>query len=115
MSFTTERAHERQVALIVGFAEKSPPPESLPFLRQIGPGTSAKGHFHAAVFPYRPLPKGRVDLAETVASLLNTGTASSVLHLLADDREFEGLGETDFMRGACWFSPVGKFGQAPLI
>jgi hypothetical protein len=61
------------------------------------------------------LPKGRVDLAETVASLLNTGTASSVLHLLADDREFEGLGETDFMRGACWFSPVGKFGHAPLI
>lgn len=115
MSFTTERANERQVALIVGFAEKSPSPESLPFLRQIGPGTSAKGHFHAAVFPYRPLPKGRVDLVETVASLLNTGTASSVLHLLADDREFEGVGETDFMRGACWFSPVGKFGQAPLI
>ncbi len=113
MNFTTERANERQVALIVGFAEKSPSPDSLPFLRRIGPGTPAQGHFHAAVFPYRPLPKGRLDLAETVPPLLNTGTAITVLHLLADEREFEGVGETDFMRGACWFSPLRKFGHAP--
>lgn len=113
MSFTTERANERQVVLIVGFAEKSPQPESLPFLRRIGPGTPALGHFHAAVFPYRPLPKGRVDLAETVAPLLNTAAAETVMHLLADEREFEGVGETDFMRGACWFSPLRPLVNAP--
>jgi hypothetical protein len=75
-------------------------------MRRIGPGTSALGHFHAAVFPYRPLPKGRVDLAEMLAPLLNSAAAETVMHLLADEREFEGLGETDFMRGACWFSPL---------
>lgn len=106
MSFTTERANERQVALIVGFAGKSPMPESLPFLRRIGAGTSALGHFHAAVFPYRPLPKGRVDLAETVGPLLGSSSAETVMHLLADQRDFEGVGETDFMRGACWFGPL---------
>lgn len=106
MTFTTERANERQVVLIVGFAEKSPTLESLPYMRRIGPGTSALGHFHAAVFPYRPLPKGRVDLVEMVTPLLNSAAAETVMHLLADEREFEGLGETDFMRGACWFSPL---------
>lgn len=113
MSFTTERANDRQVVLIAGFAEKSPQAESLPFLRRIGPGTQALGHFHAAVFPYRPLPKGRVDLAETVAPLLNTAAAETVMHLLADEREFEGVGETDFMRGACWFSPLRPLVIAP--
>lgn len=113
MSFTTERANDRQVVLIVGFAEKSPQPESLPFLRRIGPGTPASGHFHAAVFPYRPLPKGRVDLAETVAPLLNTAAAETVMHLLADERDFEGVGETDFMRGACWFGPLRPVVNAP--
>lgn len=113
LSFTTERANERQIAVVVGFAERSPSPESLPFTRRIGPGTQAQGHFHAAVFPYRPLPKGRLDLAETVSSLLNTGTATTVLHLLADGREFEGVGETDLMRGACWLSPLRKFQHAP--
>jgi hypothetical protein len=113
MSFTTERANERQVVLIVGFAEKSPPPDSLPFLRRIGPGTAAHGHFHAAVFPYRPLPKGRVDLAETVGPLLNTAAADAVMHLLADEREFEGVGETDLMRGACWFGPLHPSANAP--
>lgn len=113
MSFTTERAHERQVVLIVGFAEKSPPPDSLPFLRRLGPGSAVHGHFHAAVFPYRPLPKGRVNLAETVGALLNTAAAGTVMHLLADEREFEGVGETDFMRGACWFSPLRPSANAP--
>jgi hypothetical protein len=113
MSFTTERANERQVVLVVGFADQSASSEILPFLRRIGPGTPASGHFHAAVFPYRPLPKGRVDLAETVGSLLNTTAAETVMHLLADERDFEGVGETDFMRGACWFGPLRPVVNAP--
>jgi anti-anti-sigma factor len=113
MNFTTERANERQLALIVGFAEIAPQPDTQPFLRPVGPGTAAAGHFHAAVFPYRPLPKGRLDLAETVSPLLNSAAAGTVMHLLADGREFEGVGETDLMRGACWVSPLRQFGHAP--
>jgi anti-anti-sigma factor len=102
LTFTTERTDERHLVLIAGVAERAPEPEAAVCLRPIGPGTKAQGHFHAAVFPYRPLPRGRLDLAETLASVLGTESAQAVMHLLADERQFEGLGQTDLMRGACW-------------
>jgi hypothetical protein len=43
---------------------------------------------------------------ESVTSLLGTDSAQTVLHLMSDDRPFEGLGETDLMRGACWVGPL---------
>jgi len=64
-----------------------------------------KGHFHAVTFPYRPLTKGKIDLAETVSSLITSGSLRTVMHLMADERKFEGIGETSLMRGVCW---VGK-------
>src|SRR5437016_183817 len=113
LSFTTERSDERSLALIVGFAEREPLPDSSAFFRPIGPGTNARGHFHAAVFPYRPLPKGNISLRETINGLLATESARTVMHLLADEREFEGVGQTDLMRGACWVGPLRILGPAP--
>jgi hypothetical protein len=112
LSFTTEPTDERNVALIVGFAERKPRRETAAFLHRIGPGTNAHGHFHAAVFPYRPLPKGNIDLQGTINSLLGTESAQTVMHLLADDREFEGVGQTELMRGACWVGPLGILGHS---
>jgi hypothetical protein len=106
LTFTTERTDERNLVLIAGMAERSPQPDVSVCLRPIGPGTGAQGHFHAAVFPYRPLPKGRLDLREAVAQLLGTESARTVMHLLADERQFEGVGQTDLMRGACWAGPL---------
>jgi anti-anti-sigma factor len=115
LSFTTERTDERNVALIVGYAEKQPSSGRAElFFRPIGPGTQANGHFHAAAFPYRPLPKGNLKLQETIASLLGTESARTVLHLLADERQFEGVGQTDLMRGACWVGPLRILDRAPL-
>ena len=88
-------------------------PDSSAFFRPIGPGTNARGHFHAAVFPYRPLPKGNVSLRGTISGLLATESARTVMHLLADEREFEGVGQTDLMRGACWVGPLRILGPAP--
>jgi anti-anti-sigma factor len=113
LSFTTERTDERNLVLITGVADPAPTADDAPGLRPIGPGTAAHGHFHAAVFPYRPLPKGRLDLAESVTQLLGTESALSVVHLLADEREFEGVGQTDLMRGACWVAPLRLLGRAP--
>ena len=113
LSFTTERSDERSLALIVGFAEREPLHDSSAFLRPIGPGTNARGHFHAAVFPYRPLPKGNINLGETINGLLETESARTVMHLLADEREFEGVGQTDLMRGACWVGPLRFLGPSP--
>ena len=107
LSFTTERTDERSVILITGFAVRTPSPNTAPFLRPLGSTASPlPAHCHAAVFPYRPLPKGRLDLMESVTSLLGTDSAQTVLHLMSDDRPFEGLGETDLMRGACWVGPL---------
>lgn len=105
LEFTTERTDERGVVLGVGFVERNPGAVVQPFLRPVGGSSRAHGHFHAAVFPYRPLPKGRLDLVGAVDQLIQAASARSVMHLLADERPFEGMGQTDLMRGACWFSP----------
>jgi anti-anti-sigma factor len=111
LTFTTDRTDDRNIVLIAGVAERVPRPETALYLRPIGPGTQAHGHFHAAVFPYRPLPKGKLELTETASAVLGTESAQSVMHLLADERQFEGLGQTDLMRGACWASPLNLQGR----
>jgi anti-anti-sigma factor len=111
LTFTSERTDERNLVLIAGVAERAPRPETAVCLRPIGPGTAAHGHFHAAVFPYRPLPKGRLELRETVSAVVGTESAQLVMHLLADERQFEGLGQTDLMRGACWAAPLRLQGR----
>jgi hypothetical protein len=37
------------------------------------------------------------------------------LHLLTDDREYEGLGQSDLMRGACWIGPIAEFQNAAHV
>jgi len=115
LSFTTERSDERNMVLIVGFAERKPAPDKAGFLRSMGPGSTIQGHFHAAVFPYRPLPKGTLELKDAVANLLATESAQTVTHLLADEREFEGVGQTDLMRGACWVGPLKSSPPNPKV
>ena len=75
-------------------------------LRPLATGAPAAGHFHAAAFSYRPLQKGDIDLAATVATLFEAETLQGVLHLLTDDREISGAGQSDFVRGACWIGPI---------
>ena len=31
-----------------------------------------------------------------------------VLHLLTDDRDVTGAGETELVRGACWMGPIAE-------
>jgi anti-anti-sigma factor len=106
LSFTSEQNQDRMLALIVGVAGRAVDEELQPFLRPLQQGNELQGHFHAAVFPYRPLPKGMLALHDTVHELFRNDAPQSVLHLLADDRPIEGVGETELMRGACWFGPL---------
>ena len=66
------------------------------------------GHFHTAVFSYRPLKKGEMDLKTTVSTLFESETLQAVLHLLNDDREIAGAGQSEFVRGACWVGPISE-------
>lgn len=107
LSFTSERAFPNCVALVVGLAVREPAPALAPLLRPLD-GKGLSGHFHAAAFSYRPLPQGRLDLAETVRALFQEQMLQGLLHLLHDDREFAGVGESELLRGALWISALGS-------
>ena len=112
LTFTTERAFPRSVALVAGVVSRDPRLDrrTAEQLRPIGPAYN--GHFHAAAFRFRPLPKGRIDLGETVTQLFEAEQLLGVLHLLNDDRAIAGSGESEFVRGACWIGPIAGNGSA---
>ncbi len=112
LSFTTERAGERSLALLVGVASRKVPGEAAALLRPMKVGTSTQAHVHAALFPYRPVQRGELPFGKTVADILAASTPGSVMHLMADTRPFEGVGESDLVRGACWAGPLQTISRA---
>ena len=104
-TFTAERAYPRSLALVVGVAARKDSSPLARFVRPLGDGVV--GHIHAAAFSYRPLPRGEIELKSSVASLFESLTFQGILHLLADRRPLVGLGESEFLRGACWYGPIG--------
>ncbi|MGZ8219991.1 hypothetical protein, partial [Methylomagnum sp.] len=107
MLFTAEPAYADETCLIVGFVARAPASPLADFVRPMGGGESAiHGHCHAAVVPYRPVHKGLIKLQETLDALLQSQTVLGVLHLLHDDREGVGAGESYLRRGALWCAPV---------
>ncbi len=105
LSFTSERAFRDTTSLLVGVVARPSSPFD-PLLRPLGRGSSLVGHVHAAVFPYRPLRKGRIDLKASVTELFEGQPAQAILHLLCDSRGFSGAGESEFLRGALWIAPA---------
>jgi hypothetical protein len=106
LSFTGEHVGRGTTALVVGVAARGDGGALAPLLRPLGAGPSPVGHFHAAAFSYRTLPRGEIDLPATVAALFEQQSLRSVLHLLGDYREASGTGESEFVRGACWVGPI---------
>ena len=83
-----------------------------PFVRRLSRDAGLHGHFHAALFPYRPVQRGELQLERAIGELMAADSAQTLLHLLTDDREFEGLGQSELMRGACWIGPIAEFQSA---
>ena len=106
LSFTTERTSEKSLCIIVGVASQAVDNGTQPFLRPIKSGSATSAHLHAAVFPYRPVQRGELPFANAIADILGASSPSAVLHLMADSRPFEGVGETDLVRGACWLGAL---------
>jgi anti-anti-sigma factor len=109
LSFSAERVHRQSLALAVGVAVSPDAKHAAalePFLRPCDRDGKLAGHFHAAVFPYRPLKKRTLDLTVSVTELFESGTIHDVLHLLRDDRPINGAGESEFVSGACWIAPL---------
>jgi hypothetical protein len=106
LSFTTERTSEKSLCLLVGVAGRTVPDEAAAFMRPIRNDSPMRAHVHAAVFPYRPVARGELPLGKTVAEVLSASSPNALLHLMTDTRPFEGVGETDLVRGACWVGPL---------
>jgi anti-anti-sigma factor len=106
LSFTSERTAEKSLCLLVGIAGTDLESSAAPFVRPLNAGSPVQAHIHAASFPYRAVPRGELPFGSTIAGTLSASTPNAVLHLMADTRPFEGVGETDLARGACWIGPI---------
>lgn len=111
LSFTTERITEKSLALLVGVAGRDISGEAAAFVRPVRPDSPISAHVHAAVFNYRPVQRGELPFAGTVARILAASQPKALLHLMADSRPFEGVGETELARGACWMGPLNTFAR----
>jgi len=106
LSFTAEAAFANSTCLLAGFAALGSRAPGLRLLKPMVRSGELYGHFHAAAFPYHPLRKGKVDLAQTVQPLFQSEHVLGLLHLLNDWRPLSGAGESRFLRGACWCAPL---------
>ena len=106
LSFSAERLYTRSLTVVCGVAARTAPPALAPLLRPLGIPEWPQGHFHAAALSYRPLKKGDMELASTVASLFESENLQGLLHLLTDDRDAAGHEQSEFRRGACWIGGV---------
>jgi anti-anti-sigma factor len=109
LSFSREPVFARHTALIVGVATRAAAGPLGDFVRRV-PGRPFLSHFHAVVFPFRPVRRGGADLAATVTDLA-ASRPLAVLHLIADPRPVIGSGMSELIRGAVWFAPLA--GMAP--
>ena len=106
LSFTPERAYTKALVLVVGVAARAGAGAAGPLLRPLGQTPFPAGHMHAAAFSYRPIRKGELDLNDTVRGLFESETPQTLLHLLHDDRNLTGAGQSEFLQGACWIGPI---------
>ncbi|MFM8890896.1 MAG: STAS domain-containing protein [Planctomycetia bacterium] len=105
LSFSREPVHAGRTALVVGVVAR---PGGLPdaFVRPLDGGAGRMlGHFHAAVFPARPPRRGATDVAAVVDDLAGSAPPG-VMHLLADPEPVLGSGQSEFVRGTCWYAPL---------
>lgn len=105
LSFAAEPVYTHALTLVVGVAARTAPQRLVPLLRPLGQAALA-AHFHAAAFSYRPLKERELDLRATTANLFEVEAPQALLHLLHDNREITGAGESQFARGTCWIGPI---------
>jgi anti-anti-sigma factor len=108
LTFTPERMYAQSLCLIVGIAARTEHPTLAPMVRPLGKKRLPLGHFHATVFPYLPLKRNDIDLKANVATLFEAETIQGLLHLLSDDREIVGIGQSEFIRGTCWVGTISE-------
>jgi anti-anti-sigma factor len=106
LSFAPERTYPGATALIAGVVARRPEGPLAAHLRPLAAAGRLYGHFHAAVFSYRPLPQRTVELGALARGFFCNQQLRDVLHLLWDDRGETGVGESALVRGVAWAGPI---------
>lgn len=108
LSFCGERVYSGYQSLIFGVVSKTKNQEARSLLIPLPTNPGISGHFHAAVFPYQPLQNGEIDMVHHINKFLNGPPPQALFHLIDDNRPVVGLGQTSFIRGACWCAAIHK-------
>ncbi len=106
LSFCGERMHHERTGITVMFARKNGDKLVVSDLTPMPSDPHIFVHAHTLVFPYRPLPEGQIDLKKTVRGLFDGAEPIDILHLIEDNRPLVGIGQSAFLRGACWCSAL---------
>ncbi len=106
LSYSGEKVFVGEQALVFGIVSKVQKQYRL--LRPLPSNPEISAHMHATVFAYQPLQNGKIDLQNQLIKLLNGPSPRAVLHLVDDNRPATGLGQSSFIRGACWCAPITK-------
>ena len=112
--FTAEPAYRDDTCLIVGVIARNPNFPLAHQLRPLATGSELFIHAHACMVPFSPVLKGFIQLPESLEKLMFTQTIRGMLHLLNDDREGVGAGESVLRRGALWCAPVDFTGETSV-
>ena len=106
LSFCGEKVFAGEIALIFGIVGSVNSPSENGLLKVLPSNPAIALHAHAVIFPYQPIPNGKIDLYTQVDKLFGGPPPRGIMHLVDDNRPVSGLGETTLIRGALWCSPI---------
>jgi len=106
VNFTSIPEFREMMTVTAGIATRSNNEDLVEFTRPLAPGSPIRQHFHTAAFSWHPFKKDNINLEETLASLFEQERILGVLHLINDNRELTGAGESDFKSGVCWIGLI---------
>jgi hypothetical protein len=108
LSFSGERVFAGEQAILFGVVTNASELKNIKLLKPMPSKPELAGHMHVAVFPYQPIPNGQLDLKQQTDKFFAGPPPLALIHLIDDDRPLIGLGESSFIRGACWFAPINN-------
>ena len=109
--FTAEPAYANETCLIIGVISRKPDQLLASQVRPLADDSELSIHAHAGIVPFNPIKKGYIELGDSLDKFMSTQTIRGVLHLLNDDRDGVGVGESYLRRGALWCAPVNFNGE----
>jgi len=108
INYTTEPEFNKMLSITIGIASNKIDKNLKAFTRQLSTGKEIYGHFHSAIFYYHPIKKENIDLSKTIRSLFEVDKIQNIIHLINDNREIIGVGESEFINGTCWIGKVSE-------